>query len=273
MATQAQIDANRRTALKSTGPRTVNGKRIAANNALKHGLCSEEAVIPGEDVETFAEFADNLRLHMEEDDYSLRNVMLVERVILIRWKLRRLPRLEKLAMDKLMAEHGSGDEAMLAGLVGDPKSATLAKLQQYEMRLNRELRACMSEFRKEYSNRSSSDCHQAYREGYNEGVRVQAEMDHRQSTVPPLPEPERTLEAVDHIYDDDGDGAAAERSQMSPDVTASHLDDAPAAERSQFEDSEELGATHEMESTVGNLTEPSLHPVPQYREREQAVAA
>ena len=38
MATDAQIEANRINAAKSTGPRTGQGKRHAASNAQKHGL-------------------------------------------------------------------------------------------------------------------------------------------------------------------------------------------------------------------------------------------
>lgn len=40
MATEAQIAANRRNAEKSTGPRTPEGKRVTARNAVKHGAYS-----------------------------------------------------------------------------------------------------------------------------------------------------------------------------------------------------------------------------------------
>ena len=42
MATDAQINANRRNAAKSTGPKTEKGKAKARLNALKHGLRGPE---------------------------------------------------------------------------------------------------------------------------------------------------------------------------------------------------------------------------------------
>ena len=41
MATPAQIAANRRNALKSTGPKTTQGKRSSARNAVKYGVYGE----------------------------------------------------------------------------------------------------------------------------------------------------------------------------------------------------------------------------------------
>jgi hypothetical protein len=45
----AKLEANRRNALKSTGPRTDEGKRIAKMNATKHGLRAETLVLEDED--------------------------------------------------------------------------------------------------------------------------------------------------------------------------------------------------------------------------------
>src|SRR5215510_14485112 len=49
MATPAQIAANRANALKSTGPRSVEGKSVSRFNALKHGMDAASIVIRGED--------------------------------------------------------------------------------------------------------------------------------------------------------------------------------------------------------------------------------
>ena len=68
MATDAQIQANRENAKKSTGPRTPEGKARVSKNALKHGLLAQDSVIPGEDP---AEFDRHLTTY--QDTYFPRN--------------------------------------------------------------------------------------------------------------------------------------------------------------------------------------------------------
>jgi len=46
VATAAQIEANRRNAQKSTGPKTERGKARARRNAITHGMTARTA-IPG----------------------------------------------------------------------------------------------------------------------------------------------------------------------------------------------------------------------------------
>ena len=50
MATREQIEANRKNAKKSTGPRDTDRTRF---NGLKHGLRAEQVVLPGEDPAAF----------------------------------------------------------------------------------------------------------------------------------------------------------------------------------------------------------------------------
>jgi hypothetical protein len=64
-ATDAQIQANRQNALRSTGPKTPEGKEQSRQNALKHGLTGDGVVIAVEDAEEverrFAAFRKELR--------------------------------------------------------------------------------------------------------------------------------------------------------------------------------------------------------------------
>lgn len=48
MASRAQVEANRRNAQASTGPRSADGKSRSAMNALKHGITAEKATLPAE---------------------------------------------------------------------------------------------------------------------------------------------------------------------------------------------------------------------------------
>jgi hypothetical protein len=52
---ERRIQANRRNALRSTGPKTARGKRTIARNAIKHGLLAREVVITAGDGEEILE--------------------------------------------------------------------------------------------------------------------------------------------------------------------------------------------------------------------------
>jgi len=102
MTSQAQINANRLNAQKSTGPRTQEGKRTVSQNAVKHGLFAREAVIKCEDP---AEY----ELHREAVLDELRPVgavesMLAERIVSLSWRLQRVERMQNQATDCLIEE-------------------------------------------------------------------------------------------------------------------------------------------------------------------------
>ena len=102
MATQAQVQANRMNAQKSTGPRTADGKAIASQNALKHGLCAEKAVIAGEDVGEFEFYRDELLGDLAPAGAV--EAVLAERVVSLSWRLRRAERAQNEAFDALLAK-------------------------------------------------------------------------------------------------------------------------------------------------------------------------
>src|ERR671920_2465712 len=90
MTSEKQVQANRRNALKSTGPKTPEGKDAVRLNANKHGLRSQEVLLPGEDEETLQELDENLRAELEPVG-ELEN-LLVDGIVAAHWRLRRLRR-------------------------------------------------------------------------------------------------------------------------------------------------------------------------------------
>jgi hypothetical protein len=86
-----QIAANRRNAVKSTGPRTPQGRAVSKMNALKHGILSKEVLVHG--------------LRLKESERELKALhgrfweelqpegpieeMLVDQIVTAHWRLRR----------------------------------------------------------------------------------------------------------------------------------------------------------------------------------------
>jgi hypothetical protein len=92
MASQAQINANRRNGSNSTGPRTAEGKERVRLNGLKHGLRAEQVVLPTEDPAAFESY-----LKAWKDDWQApteARSALVERAAVASWRLKRCVRIE-----------------------------------------------------------------------------------------------------------------------------------------------------------------------------------
>jgi hypothetical protein len=88
MTTPAQIEANRKNAGRSTGPKTADGKGRSSRNAVRHAFRSELAVLPYEQ-------ADAWELHRDGVTRSLAPVgtleeALAHRVALCLWRLQRV---------------------------------------------------------------------------------------------------------------------------------------------------------------------------------------
>lgn len=103
MATQAQITANRRNALRSTGPRTSQGMTIASQNALKYGFSAHQAVISSENQADFDLYRDQM---LEElNPIGPMESMLAERVVTLSWRLNRASRIQNQTIDALSAKN------------------------------------------------------------------------------------------------------------------------------------------------------------------------
>jgi hypothetical protein len=92
MATEAQILANRRNALYSTGPRSVEGKAASRFNALKTGIQATSLVIPGEDPAELQELASGY--HREFQPATPLERFVVDSLIHDEWQIRRYHAIE-----------------------------------------------------------------------------------------------------------------------------------------------------------------------------------
>jgi hypothetical protein len=92
MATQLQIEANRRNAQRPTGPRSAEGKSVSRLNALKCGIDAQTHVIPGEDPEALEELA--LEYHHRFNPATPEQRMMVDEMIHSEWLLRRFRKVE-----------------------------------------------------------------------------------------------------------------------------------------------------------------------------------
>ena len=88
MPTQRQIEANRRNALKSTGPTSVTGKAASSMNAFKTGIHAKSLVLPSEKLAGLEQLIDEYfhRHHPTSPEARL----FVDDLIHCEWTLRRL---------------------------------------------------------------------------------------------------------------------------------------------------------------------------------------
>ena len=140
MSSERQIEANRKNAQLSTGPRTVDGKARVASNALKHGLTGKQIVLPNESPEDFDAFRVGLLSELSPNG-ELEGI-LAERIVIDAWRLRRVPVLEATLYrrgEQFEIEAGSGeaDPSVIATQSLGRYSETFANLWRHEAALSR----------------------------------------------------------------------------------------------------------------------------------------
>jgi hypothetical protein len=92
MPTQAQLNANRLNAQKSTGPTSPEGKAASSLNALKSGIDAWSHIIPGEDPAELEALTAAFLLHYRPAGPS--QLALVDTLVSTEWIQRRLRRIE-----------------------------------------------------------------------------------------------------------------------------------------------------------------------------------
>lgn len=92
MTSFRQFEANRRNALRSTGPKTNEGKQRSRLNAVRHGLTAETVVRSFEDAEDYKAFEATIIADYCAETAVARELVL--RLASILWRLRRATAIE-----------------------------------------------------------------------------------------------------------------------------------------------------------------------------------
>jgi hypothetical protein len=92
MTSFRQLWANRRNALRSTGPKTEEGKRRSRQNAVRHGLCAETVIDILEDVEDYRAFEAAVTADYDAETAVERELVL--RLASLLWRIRRTTAVE-----------------------------------------------------------------------------------------------------------------------------------------------------------------------------------
>jgi hypothetical protein len=111
MSSYRQIEANRRNALKSTGPKTDAGKEASRGNAVRHGLTAETVVSHLEDAEDYKAFEGAITADYDAQSAVERELVL--RLASILWRLRRATMMET-GLFEIEAEQGR-DRRLISG--------------------------------------------------------------------------------------------------------------------------------------------------------------
>lgn len=92
MLSDKQLQANRKNALKSTGPKTAVGKAVSSQNAVRHGLLARHVVIKDENAAEFEAFTGQLTEYFQPA--GVLEQLLVNRIAASFWRLNRAGRIE-----------------------------------------------------------------------------------------------------------------------------------------------------------------------------------
>jgi len=161
MATEKQIEANRKNAQLSTGPKTAQGREAVRLNAVKHGLRVEAFdVLPNEDARVFAARLDAWNRDCRPATEA--EAELVRQVVCLIWKMDRAARYEHVLRSKRMQDAAyacglKGEDPTLAEAIASHDPSTEGdRLRRYQSSLQRDVirtLAAFSKLKKENENR------------------------------------------------------------------------------------------------------------------------
>jgi hypothetical protein len=159
MATERQILANRANALKSTGPKSAEGKARVSRNAVRHGLRSSRAVLQAEEEPQFESCRD--ALVAEFKPRTVEEQMLVQSMALSQICQRRVWAMQTEALEEAISQQplaagGAVVRAALAFRSLADHSTTLQTLLRYEAAFDRQFNWCLNTLLKLRANKPAT---------------------------------------------------------------------------------------------------------------------
>jgi hypothetical protein len=137
MATQKQIAANRKNALKSTGPRSVPGKMISSRNSTSHGFYASNVLLPKENRQEYLSFARRLAFAYAPGDALEEQE--VKTIIETRWQLSRTDLVEN-ELYQMFGFYEDQERGVGTAFANDASQANaFSKLARYQGFLIRKL--------------------------------------------------------------------------------------------------------------------------------------
>ena len=123
MSSLKQIAANRRNALKSTGPTTEEGKEHSRCNAVRHGLTAETVIADLEDAADYQAY--EAAVIADYDAQTAVDRELVLRLASVLWRLRRAIGLESGIFESATPESVKDDDPLSGGAQVNPATDRL----------------------------------------------------------------------------------------------------------------------------------------------------
>jgi len=120
-----QLEANRRNAAKSTGPKTQAGKASSSRNACTHGFTATTVVLSTEDGSLFEQLRQEL--HAELCPVGLIETDLVDEIAAARWRQRRCATFETVQLNHKIRERAADFGNKILSLDKETQAATAFK--------------------------------------------------------------------------------------------------------------------------------------------------
>ena len=145
MISDKQFEANRNNALRSSGPKTKEGRKRSSMNALRHGLTGQVTTMTPEDRAAHDQFSQALIRNLAPEGEM--ELQLAQRIATDSWRLNRASAVEDnlLALGlyqdagQLCPDHEQIDAALTTARVFTVESHNLQLFTLYQQRLDRSL--------------------------------------------------------------------------------------------------------------------------------------